>query len=89
MKHEVGCLFYTFYIWFTKLNFEIVCVNTSNRKIPSFSENSICDKNEKNYFSHQILDSREVRGRADVKFRGIRVKDQLFLQNIEKTQRCI
>ena len=89
MKHEAEYLIYTFYIWFTRLNFEIVCVNISDKFFSGFSENSLCHKNEKNYFSHQILDLRVVLSHADVKSRGIMVKDQLFLQNIEKKQKCI
>ena len=89
VKHEVAYLFYTFCIWFSKLNFEIVYVNISLEKISGFHENSLRYKNEKNHFSHQILDLREVLSHADVKFRGIMVKDELFLQNIEKTEKCI
>ena len=89
MKHEVEYIFYIFHIWFSKLDFEIVFVNISLEKISGFYENSLCHKNEKNHFSHQILDLREVLSHADVKFRGIMVKDELFLQNIEKTEKCI
>ena len=89
MKHKAEYLSYSFNIWFSKLNFDIVYVNISLEKISGFYENSLCHKNEKNHFSHQILDLREVLSHADVKFRGIMVKDKLFLQNIEKIEKCI
>ena len=75
MKHEVGCLFYTIDICFTKLNFEIVHVKVGNKKIKGFFKNSTCYKNGRNHFSHQILDWEVVLGHADFKFRQIRAKD--------------
>ena len=89
IKHEDEYLFFQFYMGFSKLDFEILCANITNNKNFCFHKNSKFNKNEKNDFFYQILCLRVVLSHAEVEFSRIRSRDHSFLQNIEKTQRCI
>ena len=75
MKHEVEYIFYIFHIWFSKLDFEIVCLKISYKKKSGFPENSMCGKNVKNSFSTQILNAQVVLGHTDVIGRSLRIMD--------------
>ena len=89
IKHEDEYLFFQFHMGFSKLNFEILCSNITNKIFLCFHKNSNFNKNEKNDFFYQILCLRVVLSHVEVEFSRIRSRDHSFLQNIEKTQRCI